>query len=297
MRIRGNIYMIELDHKVIGIKSYKHIDFYYFQNSQMNLLKKYLYQDNWIEFEYDEKLVKKGQYLAHRIDFVYKIEAIGKYDHITYFDKHVLDLSLNKFLFNLDNKMFLDFEMTMPSYEFKGRGFVTEIIQAGFEIFDKDNNSTYKYSKYIKPTTAPTISKRTENFLKINAEEFNASAIKYNEFYNDLKKVIKKYNPVIIIYGKNDKIVLEDSYKINKKQSITSRTRYINLCNLIKNFYNLRNDPGLFKLHQIYYGIADETQVHDALDDSIVLKEVFEAFKNDIKSHKYFEKIREVFYN
>ena len=297
LKIRGNIYMIELDHKVIGIKEYKHIEFFYFQNSQMNLLKKYLYQDNWIEFDYDSKVFKKGPYLAHRINFVYKIEAIGKYDHITYFDKADLDLSLNKFLFNLDNKMFLDFEMTMPSYEFRGKGFVTEIIQAGFEVFDKDNNSIYKYNKYIKPTVIKKISKRTENFLSINSEEFYNVSIDYKEFYNDFKKVIKEYNPAIIIYGKNDKIVLEDSYNLNKKLPLTNGTRFVNLCNLIKNFYSLRNDPGLFKLHEIYFDIDSELQVHDALDDSNTLKEVFEAFKEDIKTRKHFDKIREIFYN
>ena len=83
--------MIELDHKVIGIKLYKQIMFFYFQNSQMSLLKKYLYQDNWIELEYNEFTSKKGPYLAHKIDFVYKIEAIGKFDHVTYFDKSELN--------------------------------------------------------------------------------------------------------------------------------------------------------------------------------------------------------------
>ena len=51
MKIRGLIHMIELDHKVIGIKLYKSIKFFYFQNSQMNTFKRYLYQDNWIELE------------------------------------------------------------------------------------------------------------------------------------------------------------------------------------------------------------------------------------------------------
>ena len=55
MKIRGLIHMIELDHKVIGIKLYKSIKFFYFQNSQMNTFKRYLYQDNWIELEYDEQ--------------------------------------------------------------------------------------------------------------------------------------------------------------------------------------------------------------------------------------------------
>ena len=49
MRICGLIHMIELDNRIIGLKCYKHIKFFYFQNSQMNTFKRYLYQDNWIE--------------------------------------------------------------------------------------------------------------------------------------------------------------------------------------------------------------------------------------------------------
>ena len=48
MRISGFIHMIELDSKIIGIVTYKKIEFFYFQNSQMNLFKRYLYQGNWI---------------------------------------------------------------------------------------------------------------------------------------------------------------------------------------------------------------------------------------------------------
>ena len=41
--------------------------------------------------------------------------------------------------------MFLDLEMTMPSYQFKGKGFVTELIQAGLVIFDKNGNELFTY--------------------------------------------------------------------------------------------------------------------------------------------------------
>ena len=85
MRICGFIHMIELDSKIIGIKTYKKINFFYFQNSQMSLFKRYLYQGNWIDLEYeDNKLVKKGKYLAYTISYIYRLDALGKKDHITY---------------------------------------------------------------------------------------------------------------------------------------------------------------------------------------------------------------------
>ena len=61
---------------------------------------------------------------------------------------------------------------------------------------------------------------------------------------------------------------------------------------IIKNYYNLKNDPGLFKLYQIYYN-NDNLQVHDAFNDSLVTKEVFKAFKDDV-NHKtnFYDEIR-----
>ena len=287
--------MLELDHKIIGIKCYKSIKFFYFQNSQMNTFKRYLYQDNWIDLEYDENAIsKKGNYLAYKVSFVYKLEAVGRYDRITYYDKIALDKSMYDFLDNLGNTMFLDLEMTMPSYTFKGKGFVTEIIQAGFEICDKNNDIIYQYSNYIKPSINKELSKRAEDFLGISSKDFFEKCIPYNDFYNEFNNILLKYNPSIIIYGRNDKLVLNDSYEINNVKSLNNKTRFINLCQLIKTYYELKNDPGLFKLLSVYYDNVD-AQIHNALADSEATRLVFLAFKKDILENKYRDKMIETF--
>lgn len=287
--------MLELDHKIIGIKCYKSIKFFYFQNSQMNTFKRYLYQDNWIDLEYDENAIsKKGNYLAYKVSFVYKLEAVGRYDRITYYDKIALDKSMYDFLDNLGNTMFLDLEMTMPSYTFKGKGFVTEIIQAGFEICDKNNDIIYQYSNYIKPSINKELSKRAEDFLGISSKDFFEKCIPYNDFYNEFNNILLKYDPSIIIYGRNDKLVLNDSYEINNVKSLNNKTRFINLCQLIKTYYELKNDPGLFKLLSVYYDNVD-AQIHNALADSEATRLVFLAFKKDILENKYRDKMIETF--
>lgn len=283
MRIRGLIHMIELDQKVIGIQSYKKIIFLYFQNSQMNMFKRYLYQDNWIDLEYDDsKVVKKGSYNAYLIDYVYRIEAIGKLERIVYYDKLMLNKSLSNFLSNLKNTMFLDLEMTMPSFNFKGKGiFKTELIQAGFLVVDEQGKIVQTYSNYVLPKLTNHITSRAEKFLGIKEEEFFQKAITYEEFYNSFKEVLDKYDPTIIVYGRNDIIVLNDSYNINNVPSLSMQTKFVNLCQLLKNYYELRQDPGLFKLYQTYYE-NDDVQLHDALSDSEVTKKVFDAFKDDL---------------
>lgn len=282
MKINGKIHTVEIEAKLIGIRQNRKILFFYFQNSQMNLFKRYLYQGNWIELEYDEnRSVVKNKKEAFVVSFVYKLSALGKLDRIIYYDKSALNQSLSKFLRSLGNIMVLDLEMTMPPYNFKGKGFRPEIIQAGFIVLDGEGEEICRYSNYIRPTLTAGISKRVEDFLKISSEEFSFKAIPYARFYEDFKEILENYHPVILVYGRNDIIVLNDSYTLNDMPSLKEKTRFINLCQLIKSYYDLRNDPGLFKLYQLYYDHAD-TQIHDAFNDSEVTVKVFKAFKDEV---------------
>lgn len=295
MRIHGLIHMIELDHKIIGIRQYKKIIFFYFQNSQMNVFKRYLYVGNWIDLEYDDShVIRRGQYDSYLVSYVNRLEAIGIKDHIVYYDKADISNSLYKFLGNLGNTMFLDLEMTMPSYKFKGKGFKTEVIQAGFIIYNPEGDEIMRYSNYIEPVIIKTLSKRAEDFLGITEEEFKEKCIPYLQFYKDFKEVLDKYNPAVVVYGRNDTIVLNDSYEIHKVESLKDKIRFVNLCQLIKTHYELRNDPGLFKLFQIYYD-NDDAQVHDAFNDSYVTAKVFEAFREDILYKTKTKEIKENF--
>ncbi len=294
MRIRGPIHMIELDNRIVGIRVNKIITFFYFHNSQMTLFKRYLYQNNWIDIEYEETYTKKGSYLAHPVSYIYKIEVLNKLNQIVYYNKTSINKESYKFLNGLENKLFLDLEMTMPSYSFKGKGFRTEIIQAGLLLVNKDGDVVLKYDKYIKAKLSPVISKRALDFLKITADDYNNKAVEYSEFYDDFKKIIEEYNPAIIVYGKNDILVLNDSYNINEKESLKDKCRFINLCQLIKSYYELKNDPGLFRLYNTYYEAIDE-QVHDALSDSMATYKVFEAFKKDVKDDNMMNVIRKNF--
>ena len=247
----------------------------------MNTFKRYLYQGNWIDLEYDDShTVRKGTYSAYVISYLYRIEALGKLDHVIYYDKLMINKSLSKFLNNLDNMMFLDLEMTMPSYSFRGKGFKTELIQAGLVVVDKHGKELYRYSEYVKPTLTNHLTKRVEDFLGITSQEFYKKAIDYQVFYNDFKGILDKYKPTIVVFGRNDILVLNESYTINGCKSLKTKTRFVNLCQLVKSYYELRNDPGLFKLYKIYYDISD-VQIHDAFDDCEATKQVFLAFRED----------------
>ena len=281
MRIKGDIRQVDIHSKTIGIIQNRRILFFYFKNSQMNLFKRYLYKGNWIDLDYDEddKVIRRGKE-CYIVSFVYQLSAMGRFDSAVYYDKQSLNHSLSKFLKSLGNIMVLDLEMTMPTYNFKGRGFRAELIQAGFIVYDGEGEEICRYSKYIKPKLNP-ITKRLEDFLNITAYEFYYKAISYDEFYDDFLEVLDNYHPAIIVYGKNDILVLNDSYSINEKPSLQNKTRFINLCQIIKSYYDLKNDPGLFKLYKIYYDNED-VQIHDAFNDSEITAKVFKAFKDEV---------------
>ena len=288
MRICGVIHSVDIFNKLIAIKQYKKLEFFYFQNSQMNLFKRYLYNGNIIDLEYDEETIyRRKKHIAYLVSYVNKLYLPSKYESVVYYDKRNLNQSLSKFLSALGNVLVLDLEMTMPSYSVNHEPFKPEIIQAGYLLLNGEGDEICRYSNYVKPHLSETLSKRVCKFLNIDQLDFDSKAISYQSFYDEFSHLIEEYNPVILVYGKNDIIVLNDSYSINGVPSLKNKTRFVNLCQLIKNFYDLRNDPGLFKLYQIYYDI-NETQIHDAFNDCEVTSLVFKAFKDEVnkKTHK-----------
>lgn len=282
MRIIGKIHSVDINHKLIGIKAYKRIIYFSLQNSQMTLFKRYLYEGIYIDLDYDEdRVFIRNGIKGFVVNFISQIYSTSIYNKTKYFDKEQINSSLAEFLSNLGNIMFLDLEMTMPSYNYSGKEYKAEIIQAGYILVNGNGDEITRYSNYIKPVVNPVLSKRALKFLNIEYSSFYAKAINYVDFYEDFKEVLELYHPTIVVYGKNDSIILNNSFSINHVNSLTSSIRYVNLCKLIKNYYNLKNDAGLFKLYQIYYE-NDDLQVHDAFNDCYVTKEVFEAFKRDI---------------
>ncbi len=289
MTIKGVIHVVDLKHKLIGIRTFRKIKYFYFNNSQMNIFKRYLYIGNVIELEYQEEQEKiKNGISSYIVSYVDRLYAVG-INKTIYYDKTYLNKSLSSFLKTLGNYMVLDLEMTMPSYGYKGKSFRAELIQAGFILVDSQGDEILRYSNYVKPTIAKTINSRAEKFLGISQAEFDLKSISYDEFYDEFKEIYENYHPAVIIFGKNDSLVLNDSFVVNNKEDLN--VRYVNICSLIKGYYELKNDPGLFKLYQTYYDVEDN-QLHDALDDAEATLYVYKAFLDEV-NHKI-DKVKDI---
>ncbi len=215
---------------------------------------------------------------------VYEVSRKNSLANAIFYNKNTINKSLKEILNSLNNILFLDLEMTMPEYHQSGH-YSSEIIQAGFYLTDSDFNRIYENTYYISPKKSKKLSQRTIDFLKISQDKFSDECIKYKEFYNVFKGILEKYQPTIIVYGKNDMIALDNSYVLNNLPSLKEECRFINLNSILKQFYSLKSDPGLFKLYEYFYN-TDETQLHDALDDAYVTYLVFRAFLENINNGK-----------
>ena len=58
---------------------------------------------------------------------------------------------------------------------------------------------------------------------------------------------------------------MEKSFELNRLKPLDIRNRYINLMQVVKNYYNFKADLGLFNTYEEMSGIPTESQSHDAL--------------------------------
>lgn len=277
--ISGRILEIDDEEKIITLKFENRLMRFYLQRSIHQKIEKYLNIHRFIQFVIeDESRLYRGV-KVYNVSYILKIVEIRYRKNIVYYDMKNIKKGTKNLINSLQNRMFLDLEMSMHPYT-ADKSFTQEIIQVGIYLVDKDDNLIEQYSEWIKPKLHPTLTKRTLRFLKITQEEMD-NGIDYIDFYDHFKHLIETYDPAIIVWGRNDFLALRDSYKINQVQNLHHKTRYINLLKLHKNYYNLRNDLGLFNALKLYTG-EETNQTHNALEDAIVTFEIFNGFKKVI---------------
>ena len=53
---------------------------------------------------------------------------------------------------------------------------------------------------------------------------------------------------------------------------------------VMKNYYNIKIDLGLFNTYQELSGVEMEEQKHDALEDAMLVREIYRIFKEKVLS-------------
>lgn len=281
--ISGRILCIDEEDRIISIKVSNQIMYFYLQRSIVNRIGKYLSISRYIQFVVnDEKRIYRGRKVSN-IDYVLKIMEIRRRKNIVYYDVMDIKEGTRDLINGLDTKMFLDLEMSMHPYK-QDKTFKQEIIQVGFYLVNKNDDIIEEYSQIIKPTIHTILTKRTLKFLEITQEEVD-NGINYKDFYDHFSQLVEKYAPAIIVWGRNDFLALRESYKLNKLPSLKKRTRYINLLKIHKNYFNLKNDLGLFNALNLYIS-GNGKQNHNALEDAMATYQIFKGFHSVLNNER-----------
>ncbi len=278
--VHGKVFLYN-PYGFIGIKQDKKIKFYKIPKRFNEELYMYFRKDTYVIMKVGKTVHNNGKITYQHINSFMKVKTnSSKRKPIVYYSIDDVKTGIKKLILDTENKMFLDFEMNMNPFKKTSGPFTHEIIQAGLIVVDKNNNILYKYSSYIR-TKKHELTDRSVKKLKVTNDMLN-NGVSFPQFYKVYCDIIKKYNPKIFVWGKNDIIALQKSYKIHniKKQHIIGRDRYINLLQLHKTYFSLKNDLGLFKAYSTYYNVDDINQKHDALEDAIVTKDIYVMFEH-----------------
>lgn len=246
---------------------------FYLTNRLAKIFLEHLSEDVLVDFEITGK---RRTVNNKKVFHVAYFNLIKNYKNdIVIYDHSKLKRDMVNFLDSNKHYLFLDLEMTMAY--FRQKRFVPEIVQYGYLLVNDRGETVIKGSNYVETTLQKRINKRTISFLKLDINKYHESKISFKEFYNELDNVIKKYSPKIVVWGKNDIQALDHGYKIHNLKPVTNQYDFVDLLKLHKDYFNLHNDLGLFKAYETYYK-EEINQVHDAKDDAVVTKKVFDAF-------------------
>jgi sporulation inhibitor KapD len=274
--MRDIIYKVDEKQKSLWIKKRKRLIKLLLSNKMSKTYLAVFFEGLLIDYEIEETDQKHVKKIKH-INQIVSLEPY-KVIHDTFQLRHGMYDVLNK----IHNYVFIDFEMSMPSYSHKGKGFQSEIIQYGYIVTNKYFQEIESGSSYVFTKSHGFLSDRTLKFLKIDMETYLQEAISYHTFYDMIVRIQETYQPKWIIWGKNDVQVLNESYIIHEKVKPTQDKDFIDALKLHKDYYDLKDDLGLLSAYNMYYE-KEENQAHHALHDAKMTAFVMRAFKDSMK--------------
>ncbi|MDR2867350.1 MAG: hypothetical protein LBV55_01640 [Acholeplasmatales bacterium] len=223
-----------------------------------------------------------------------RMYQIGSFLTISYpnsskilYNAQALQRKVYEVLKNNSYYLIIDFEVSMA--RFREKNFQGQILQAGYLLVklgqgEQNVLSGAQYTKeirrdnlFLKPTNMDIHNPKIFNLIRASKEEYFRLCVDYMVFYEQLKTIMKEYNPKIVIWGANDIQTLNNSYLFNQVEPLTTKDNFINLLKLHRDFYNLTDDLGLYSAYNLYYD-SSHVQDHDALNDALKTAFVLDAF-------------------
>lgn len=277
MKVYGKVYKVLKRERMISIIVNNKLEYFHMTNKNMKDFKGYLLKNPYVFLECSDQKTRFDRYRVYEIDHFVKILVPRKTRSNVYYDLLAIRKGVKQLLNKPVAKMFLDLEFSLTTSSNQ----VSEIVQYGMIVEDVNGNVILEESSLLKPFRRNSLNSRTLKFLSLEYKDFN-EAQSYIEFYQLLQRCIRDYNVKIIAWGKNDILALEQSFKINHLQPLDVRHRYMNLMQIMKNYYNYKQEMGLFNTYQELTLGESVVQSHDAFEDAMVAREIFHIFRNKV---------------
>lgn len=278
IKVNGILHGVIEDKRIIAIKGRKKVHFYYMSRGMFKSFMMYFTPGMYVFLTVNEHAKTYRGYLTQSIISIDKVLSPNKNKPKIYYDISIIKSGVKRILNDDRKRLFIDFEMSMPPYT-DYESFVSEIIQVGYVLVAENGEVIETFSSYIKPSLFPKISLRTIKFLHLKQEDID-TGIPYQTFYQRLFELYKTHNPTVFVWGKNDQLELNKLNRIHRLKNFTKSMRFIDLLNLHKIYYGLKNDIGLFNAFNLYYDEDLSQQKHDAMEDALVTKRIFDGFKH-----------------
>ena len=276
--LAGPLHDVFPEIRVITVRDRRQIVYLYMPKGMFTSFMQYFGKGIYVFMTVSDSARKYRGVLVRQVENIDKIMYPDGQNPRVFFDISLIKSGIKNILNAKRNRLFVDFEMSMPPFRDWTR-FVSEIIQAGIVVVDEDGTTVETLSTFIKPTLFPQITDRTRKFLHIRQDAIDGG-MAYPDFYKAFAELIRKYRPMVFVWGQNDQIELKKSMIANNLPDITPRMQVIDLLKLHKNYFSLKNDLGLFNAFRLYHPeVLPEKQAHDAFEDASVTKAVFDGFR------------------
>ena len=288
--IYGIIHNVDCDKRLITIVDKQKLTYYYMSRSLYKRYSYYLLPNNFVYFKTGVNQSLHDGVKAYDIIHFIKIMKYGAHEPIIYYDVSSINKGVLKLLEKETYRLFLDLEFSMPPYNYvKGQQFTAEIIEYGFVLENSDGVTITTENGYIKPDNLEGLNERTYSFLGLNSNTFKKAKGIWT-FYNSFKDVLSLYQPTIYVWGKNDYLMLDKFYVQHNLKPLTTRASFINLMQVMKNYYGTKEDIGLYHAYSLFQETPLQDQDHNALNDAIATTEIYKLFKEELFKKKDMEK-------
>lgn len=163
-------------------------------------------------------------------------------------------------------QFFIDFEATQFSHEIISIGCVRE------------DGEVFKSHVYVKPSKMSGFITRLTGITKEDVRNAPTSDEVFHNFYEWIKA---DRAAIFYCYGDSDITFIQSNLKRTSDMEATVALQYIhnNLVDFsieVRKYFGLYKQISLKKLVAYYRGVDEIEQAHDALEDSLFLKEVYE---------------------